>query len=740
MTKLSQAPVAATVLIVDDIPANLGVAVEHLENHGYRVLIAQDGEEGWQRALLVRPDVILLDVMLPGENGFEVCRRLKADARTEDIPVLFMTALAEEGDKLAGFEAGGVDYITKPLRIPEVIARVDTHLKLRMMQKKLLEQNRLLQDHRQALTMLVDERTAELTATNRRLEAEIAERQRAQTALQDSERQFRSLVENTPDTVARYDRDCRRLYANPKMVEELGGDVERLLNCTPSEFPGGKSAVDYQARIGQVIADARPANFELTWETATGRQLVSYISLIPEFGGDGGVVSVLAVGRDITEIDHYRRSVYRLAFYDILTNLPNRALLVERIQQTVADAAQYGYRFGLMLLDLDRFKEINDTLGHGMGDLLLCAAADRLMQCIRTYDMLARLGGDEFAILMPEVHTSNDMAAMAAKIVKAFEQSFHVSGREMFISASIGIALYPSDSADIDALFRYADSAMYHAKKLGRNNFQFYARELTAHSGERMAMEAALRHARQNGELELYYQPQVELASGRIIGAEALIRWNRRDGGLVTPDKFIPVAEDSGLIVGIGEWILLTACQVAVQWNAGRSIPFKIAVNLSTRQFMLNDLLASVRRILRETQCQPQWLKLEITESLLLDDSPEILDVLNAFDVMGLALSIDDFGTGYSALSYLNRFPVSQIKIDRSFVRDIPAAEDKAELVKAMISIAQALHLELVAEGVETQEQADYLKYHGCLAVQGYLFGKPMSQPDFEAWLARSEQ
>lgn len=721
-------PTVHTVLIVDDIPVNLGVAVEHLEAHGYRVITAQDGEEGLQRALFTRPDLILLDVMLPGADGFEVCRRLRNDAETADIPVIFMTALSEEKDKLAGFNAGGVDYVTKPLCINEVIARVDTHIQLRALQKQLQAQNLQLQQYQQELERHVQERTAALAA-------EIAERQRTEAALQLSERQYRSLVENTPDTIARYDSDCRRVYANPKMLKELGGDIEQLLGHTPAEYPGGASAVAYETHVRQVLADGWPADFEFAWQAADNRQIVSYIRLTPEFDADNRVISVLAVGRDISEIDHYRRSIHRLAFYDVLTNLPNRALLADRLRDAISDASRYGYRFALLLLDLDRFKEINDTLGHGMGDLLLYATAERLQQCVHSADMVARMGGDEFAILLPRIRDDAEASATADKIVKSFEQPFRVSGRELFISASVGIAQYPGDSADIDGLFRYADSAMYHAKKLGRNNFQFYARELSARSSERMVLEAALRHARSNGELELYYQPQVELPDGRITGAEALVRWNRRKGGMVMPNKFIPVAEESGLIVGIGEWVLLTACQAAVQWNAGRSLPFKIAVNLSTRQFLQNDLLATVQRILQETQCLPQWLKLEITESLLLDDSGEILDILNAFDAMGLALSIDDFGTGYSALSYLNRFPVSQIKIDQSFVRDIPGNQDKAELVKAMISIAQALRLELIAEGVETHEQADYLNRHGCPAAQGYLFGKPMPYDAFTALL-----
>lgn len=1134
---MTASPISAashTILIVDDTPANVAVIVESLENHGFRVVVAQDGEEGLQRAFFVKPDLILLDVMMPELDGFEVCRRLKSHADTSAIPVIFMTSLTETEDKLSGFKAGGVDYVTKPLNIDEVIARVNTHLRLHTMQKQLESQNIQLQHYREGLEHLVAERTAALSAseqqfrtlaenlpdivirydkncrrifvnpaysnetgiqlgeaqdntldelwrplnitpqaykarlqkvmasdvadhilleylgpdgymvsnilhvvaehgangevvgtlaighdiseikqherleeirlrifellahggqltevldlvvnyvenarpdflgsimlsdadgkhlisanapslpaeyiaaingieigdavgscgtaawcgetvvvedvrthpywadyrhlalkaglqacwsepiqdstghvlgifgiylrqpgrpsaadmefvrqashlaaiaierkragemlweserkyrtlvedspdlfirydrdcrriyvsdayqpmyglppsavlgkrpteawgsprmspeefedrikevmeTGRHAEIEIdlydadgeyichsmravpefdregniisvlsitrdvSEAKRAEKALHLHEQELRSLVENTPDTIARYDRDCRRIYANPKMLSDLGASLDEALNKKPSELPGGESAFDYEQRIRQVLAEGQSIDFELTWKAGDNKQVVSYIRLTPEFGIDGQVISVLAVGRDITEIDEYRQSIHHLAFYDTLTDLPNRSLLSDRITQTIADASWHGHLFGLMLLDLDRFKEVNDTLGHGVGDALLREAAGRLLGCVRIYDTVARLGGDEFAILLPQVRDSGDLALVAQKIIEAFQQPFQISGKELFISASIGIALYPSDSAEIDALFKYADSAMYHAKKKGRNNFQFYASELTARSAERMALDAALRKAIKKDELELYYQPQVDLASGCIIGAEALLRWRRSDGSMVMPDKFIPVAEETGLIVGIGEWVLETACRAAVEWNLDRRTLFKVAVNLSTRQFIQNDLLGSVRRILSETQCSPEWLKLEITESLLLEDSADILEILEAFDDMGLAISIDDFGTGYSALSYLNRFPVSQIKIDRSFVRDIPGNQEKAELVKAMISIAQALHLELVAEGVETREQAAYLNLHHCLIGQGYLFGKPMPLAEFRA-------
>jgi len=568
---------------------------------------------------------------------------------------------------------------------------------------------------------------------------DITELKHAEIGLRQREQEFRALVENTPDTVARYDRDCKRVYANPSMIQEAGIPIEEILGKTPEEFPGGSQAAAYQKQIRQVLETGEPNNFELHWKTGNGAEVCSHIRLTPEIDMDGTVTYVLAVGRDITEIDVYRKQIHNLAFFDPLTSLPNRSLLQDRISQTIADASWHGTKFGLMLLDLDRFKEVNDTLGHGVGDLLLREVADRLLGCVRSYDTVARLGGDEFAILLPEVRVGNDLATVARKILATFEHPFHIAGRELFISTSVGIALYPTDSADIDALFKYADSAMYHAKKQGRSNFQFYSRELTARSSERMQIEAALRRAQKNQELELYYQPQIDLATGKVIGAESLLRWNRGTQGMVTPDRFIPVAEESGLIVGMGEWALLSACKAAATWNRDRKVPLRIAVNLSTRQFIQNDLVASLRYILAETQCKPEWLKLEITESLLLEDSSNILAMLNTFNDMGLTISIDDFGTGYSALSYLNRFPVSQIKIDRSFVRDVPHERDKAELVKAMISIAQSLNLELVAEGVETHQQADYLQAHGCRVVQGYLYGKPMPQELFEAYLLENE-
>jgi diguanylate cyclase (GGDEF)-like protein len=480
-------------------------------------------------------------------------------------------------------------------------------------------------------------------------------------------------------------------------------------------------------------------DFELRWNNG-GKELCSHIRMAPEFDASGKVTHVLAVGRDITEIDEYRRKVRQQAYYDSLTSLPNRLLLSERLAGAIGGAACHETQFGLMMLDLDHFKHVNDTLGHSMGDRLLCETAARLSDCVRAGGIVARLGGDEFAILLHELHGGDELVDMASKILVRLAEPFMMEGRELFVTCSIGIARFPSDATEADSLYKYADSAMYHAKKMGRNNFQFYTRDLTQRTVERLEAEAALRKAQKNGELVLYYQPQFDLRQDCLVGAEALLRWQRPGHGLVGPNVFIPLAEESGLILDIGEWVLKTACEAAVRWNRERQEPVKVAVNMSSRQFVRNNLVNLVVRTLLETGCRPDWLELEITESLLLEDSEDVNATLGVFHEMGITISIDDFGTGYSALSYLHRFPVSRLKIDRSFVNGMTEQRDKRELVKAMLSIASALRIESVAEGVETLQQAEYLLARGCRVAQGYLFGKPMPRVEFEALLQEESE
>lgn len=552
------------------------------------------------------------------------------------------------------------------------------------------------------------------------------------------ERELQSLIDNTPDTIIRYDLNARRLYANTPKLKRIGIESGKLIGTTPSEYPGGEAYVKYEEKIKGVISSATPDFLELHGKADNGSTWFIHVRIVPEFGEQGQVIGVLAVERDITELMEYRERIHYLAYYDALTGLPNRTLFADRVSQVLADASWHEQRFGLMMLDLDRFKEVNDTLGHQAGDDLLVAVAQRLNASVRSYDTIARLSGDEFAILLPELRNPDDLATIARKINDEIAKPFLIHKKELFISTSIGIAIYPNDGDDRATLFKSADVAMYHAKSYGRNNYQFYSRELGSKASEYIMLGASIRQALKNAEFELFYQPQVDLMNGAIVGAEALLRWRNPQLGVVMPDRFVKVAEESGLIVEIGEWVLREACNAVVRLNRYRPDdgPLSMAVNLSSRQFLYNDLLASVKEILAETGCRPEWLKLEITESLLLEDSQEIINTLSLFKEMGITISIDDFCTGYSAMSYLGQFPISQVKIDRSFVRDIAAKQDKLELITAIIRIAHALRLELVAEGVESKQQANLLKIQGCTIAQGYFFGKPMRLRHLELILA----
>ncbi len=540
------------------------------------------------------------------------------------------------------------------------------------------------------------------------------------------EREYHSLIENFPHSIVRYNRQNKRIFFNAKTLEFYGVTADFLLGKSPSEHPGGISAEVYEGQIQEVFLTGVNKTVELKWYTSEGKQRIFETFLVPELDPNGQVMAVISMGQDVTESAESQARIHHLAYFDSLTDLPNRALLSDRINQTKAEASRHGHPFGLMVLDLDRFKEVNDTYGHSVGDRLLFEAARRLETCIRSYDSIARLGGDEFAILLSEIRDAESAATVARKIIQTFSAPFFISGKELFITPSIGIAVYPYDSINVEDILKFADSALYSAKKQGRNNFQFYSADLSLKSIERMNIENSLRKALQKDEFKLYFQPQVDLQTREIIGLEALIRWNRDGTEMIPPDKFIGVAEDCGLIIAIGEWVLLTACKAAVKWNKTRTTPIPVAVNLSTRQFIQNDLVTSIKKILVDTGCRPEWIKLEITESLLLEDNDNIQVILRTLHDFGLCIAIDDFGTGYSALSYLNQFPITQLKIDRSFIQDITTNSDRGLLVQAIVSMARSLRKGLIAEGVETEEQANCLKEMGCPSAQGYLFSKPI--------------
>jgi diguanylate cyclase (GGDEF)-like protein/PAS domain S-box-containing protein len=460
------------------------------------------------------------------------------------------------------------------------------------------------------------------------------------------------------------------------------------------------------------------------------RHLHTHVQI--SYSVDNLPIRLVGTIQDVTKITAYEQDLHNLSFFDPLTTLPNRVLFNDRIRQAVAEAGRHLQSVGLLLLDLDRFKSVNDTFGHGIGDQILIEASARLKTLVNDYVTVARLSGDEFAIVLSDVRDAFDLGVVARKILEAFRCPFPVGEREVFISACVGIAVYPADAHSIEALFQYADSALHHAKEHGRSQYRFYSSELTAQSRNRIILEAALRLAVPQGQMELFYQPQVDLSLGKVVGAEALVRWHHPEQGLLSPDQFIPAAEETGLIVEIGEWVLDTAFQQARIWNEGRSTPFRVAVNLSTRQFLSGGFEKRVADLAARAGCRPEWIELEITESLLLKDSDAILKTLESLSLQGFTIAIDDFGTGYSALSYLNRFPIDTLKIDRSFITGIADRPDSAELVKAILSMAEALKLAVVAEGIERESEESFLQAHICQFGQGFRYGRPLPVTEFE--------
>ncbi|HWW80385.1 MAG TPA: EAL domain-containing protein [Steroidobacteraceae bacterium] len=421
------------------------------------------------------------------------------------------------------------------------------------------------------------------------------------------------------------------------------------------------------------------------------------------------------------------------ATHDALTGLPNRVLLADRLAQATAQSERYSRGFAVMVVDLDRFKSINDSLGHIAGDDLLKEMASRLRQQLRKADTLARLGGDEFVLVLNEISGPHDAESVASKVLAGMAQPVTLSGLEVQISASIGISVFPEDGVDAETLLQHADAAMYHAKKNGRSAFQFFAPVMNAFARERLEIESGLRRALvQGGEFELHYQPKVEVSSGRIDSAEALIRWRHPKRGLTAPSGFIPIAEETGLIVPIGEWVLFEACRQARAWQTSGMQPLRIAVNLSAQQFKQKSLVTTVREALAAARLDAGYLELELTESAVMHDAESSIQVLRQLSDLGVRISVDDFGTGYSSLSYLRRLPLDKLKIDRSFIREVAASRDDAEIVRAIVSLAHSLHLKVIAEGVETAEQLTFLRGLGCDQYQGFHCSPPVPADEFE--------
>ena len=450
-------------------------------------------------------------------------------------------------------------------------------------------------------------------------------------------------------------------------------------------------------------------------------------------------IRMVGTHTDITKETHEREEHQHIleyqAHHDALTKLPNRLLFHDRLSQGIEKAKRHKTLLAVFFIDLDRFKQINDSLGHDIGDKVLEEVSDRLMEVTRKDDTLARLGGDEFTILMEDLHKAQDASLLAEKILKSLVEPINVKGHLLYISSSIGIALYPEDADDAISLLKYADAAMYKAKDEGRDTFQFYSAEMTKAASKNLLLEASLREALDKEQLEVYYQPQIDGVTNELIGMEALVRWNHPEDGLVSPGVFIPIAEETGLIVLLDGWVMKTAIKQIVEWHKDGLNPGRLALNLAMRQLQNKKCVQTIKELLEDTGCKPEWIALEVTEGQIMTNPDQAIVILREISQMGIELAVDDFGTGYSSLTYLKRLPIDKLKIDQSFVRDLPFDEEDIGISKAIIALSQALYLDVIAEGVETKEQRDFLVENGCRNIQGYFYSKPIPSHEMEIFL-----
>ncbi|MDX5410814.1 MAG: EAL domain-containing protein [Thauera sp.] len=550
---------------------------------------------------------------------------------------------------------------------------------------------------------------------------------RAEAAL----RQSSAVFESTRDGVVITTLEPRIVAVNPAYTEITGYSAEEAIGRNPSLLRSGRhDRAFYQA----MWASLRQVGYwqgEVWNRRANGEVYPQWLTLSTVRDEAGEPSHYVGVFTDLTQLKRSEQQLEHLTHYDPLTDLPNRLLVQSRLEHAIDQARRHRGRLGVLFVDLDRFKNVNDSLGHPAGDALIQAVAGRLRAGLRVEDTLARLGGDEFLVVIEDLESADEAASVARKLTELVQQPFRVAGdREVIVSASVGISLYPDDGASATDLIQYADAALYQAKAEGRNSFCFYASELTAAVSERMEMEMGLRRALERGELRIHYQPLVSLKGGRV-GAEALLRWQPPGEALVRPDRFIPLAEETGLIVPIGGWVLREACRQARAWlDAGLDFG-GVAVNLSVRQFRARDLVSLVAEVLRETGLPAARLQLEITESALMDEVEQAVDTLHRLHALGVTLAVDDFGTGYSSLAYLKRFPIGTLKVDQSFVRGIAVDESDRAIVVATIAMARGLGFSTTAEGVETEAQLAILRTLGCDAYQGFLFSRPLEAAEF---------
>jgi diguanylate cyclase (GGDEF)-like protein/PAS domain S-box-containing protein len=671
------------ILLVDDLAANLHILVAALKTN-FRLKTATNGASAL--ALLKMrtdlPKLVILDVKMPGMSGLEVLRRMRDDPYTADIPVIMVSADISEQNEITGLNLGADEYLVKPISKDALIIRVRNLILRNAEQSKL------------------------------RLAAHV--------------------FNYSGEAIMITDRNNTILDVNAAFTKLTGYDNADVLGCNPKLLSSGRTTREEFRVFWAAILKNGFWQGEM-WDRRKDGSVypkMMTVSVVRDRVGD--IEYYLANFVDISSYKASEQRIEYLAHHDPLTGLPNRLHLQIYLEQAMLIATRRTEQLAVMFLDLDRFKNVNDTLGHAVGDELLIQVAARLKSCVRNYDTVARLGGDEFVVILRGQNIATDAVIVARKINLHLSQPFLIGARTLRTSASIGIALYPDNAEQIGDLMKNADQAMYFAKAEGGNMFCFFSQAMNQHAHEKLKMENQLYEAIENRELQLYFQIQVDNLF-RPLGAEALLRWLHPEWGLVPPIKFISLAEESGLILSIGYWVLDTACAQLKAWqHSALTRDLVLAVNVSAKQFGQEDFVEQVHEIVQRHAIQPALLKLEITESLLLKNVEAVIATMHALKALGIQFSIDDFGTGYSCLQYLKSLPLSQLKIDQSFVRDITSDSSDKAIVCTIIAMAQNLNLNVIAEGVETQEQRSFLMNKGCMHFQGYLFGKPMPIAQFE--------
>jgi diguanylate cyclase (GGDEF)-like protein/PAS domain S-box-containing protein len=690
----------ATVLVVDDDEMARVLMRAALVKAGFEVRLAGDGEEALAMFREAAIDMVMLDVEMPGLHGHEVCARLRAEAG-EQLPIVMVTGINDLQSIDRAYDVGATDFIAKPIQWALIGHRVRYLL-------------RAAQDRRN---------------------------------LQLAEARNAAILAAIPDLLFELDIDGTYIDWHSPRSELLAAPPEDFIGKTVAEVLPPAAASVCMAALQAAFAQGSSTGLQFELPLPVGTRWFEL-----SVSRKGTVVDhkprFIVLSRDITERKEAENRIAHMAHFDSLTGLPNRRSFLERLSREVQRAQRSGQQLAVLFLDLDGFKAVNDSLGHFAGDQVLQQAAERLTRALRTSDVvsrsarspsdieLARLGGDEFTALIVDIERPEDVMTVADRIHAQMRTPYRVSDRDVLLTASIGIALFPGDGSDATALLEHADTAMYHAKQMGRDNGQFYRAALTEQARGRLELSSSLRLALERGEFHLVYQPQWDVRTRRVVAVEALIRWLHPVHGPVAPLDFIGLAEQTGLIVPIGEWVLRTACADAERWQrAGH--PLSVAVNVSPLQFRDPRLVQTVRDTLSQSRLTPRTLVLELTESALLSDDATTLASLSALRACGVQISLDDFGTGYSSLSYLRRMPLDNLKIDRSFIRNLPADASDLAIVRAILSIADTLGFSVTAEGVETHEQALALTRMRCDMLQGYHVGRPVAAADIPAELAR---